>query len=95
MAAGTQPPADTEVAGERWRDALAELEYAERHEASPTEVERLADDVIAARVALFQAGVRGGWELPAFLHAALERDRRLLEEWPSPPESELATGDGR
>ena len=74
-------PADT--AGRRWRDALARLEYAERHGASAAEVERLADEVIEARVAMFQAGLSGGWQLPEFLQAALDRDRRLLEVWPA------------
>lgn len=74
-----QPSVDAEVAGERWRDALAQLEYAERHGALGADVERLADEVIEARVAMFQSGVKGGWALPAFLQSALERDRQLLE----------------
>lgn len=74
------PPADrSDGAGERWRNALAELEYAERHGAPAEEVEQLADRVIEARVAMFQSGVQGGWALPAFLRSALERDRELLE----------------
>lgn len=73
---------DPEVAGHRWRDAAARLEYAERHDAPPDEVERLADEVIEARVAMFQAGVSSGWQLPEFLQAALERDRHLLQAWP-------------
>lgn len=72
------PDADA-AAGERWRNALANLEYAERHTASPLEVERLANDVIEARVTMFQTGVQGGWALPAFLQKALDRDRELLE----------------
>ena len=83
MSSGPQPPGHPENAGERWRDAVAELDYAERHGASPAELERLAAAVIEARVELFQAGVRGGWQLPVFLRAALERDRLLLETWPS------------
>jgi hypothetical protein len=73
---------DPEAAGKRWRDAAAQLEYAERHGASADEVERLADEVIEARVAMFQAGVSSGWQLPEFLQAALERDKRLLQAWP-------------
>jgi hypothetical protein len=69
----------TPDAGERWRNALAELEYAERHEAPAAEVEELANEVIEARVAMFQSGVQGGWALPAFLRSALDRDRELLE----------------
>jgi hypothetical protein len=69
-------------AGERWRNALAELEYAERHGAHATEVEELANEVIEARVAMFQSGVQGGWALPAFLRTALDRDRELLEVAP-------------
>ena len=83
MSAGPQPPGHPEIAGERWRDAVAELDYAERHGASSAELERLAADVIEARIELFRAGVRGGWQLPAFLQAALERDRLLLETRPS------------
>jgi len=75
-------PSDPDVAGQRWRDAAARLEYAERHGAPPEEVERLSDEVIEARVAMFQAGVSSGWQLPAFLQAALERDRQLLQAWP-------------
>jgi aminoglycoside/choline kinase family phosphotransferase len=73
---------DPEVAGQRWRDAAAQLEYAERHGAPAEEVERLADEVIEARVAMFQAGVSSGWQLPEFLQSALERDRHLLQAWP-------------
>ncbi len=73
---------DAELAGQRWRDAAARLEYAERHGTPPEEVERLADEVIEARVAMFQAGVSSGWQLPEFLQAALERDRQLLQAWP-------------
>jgi aminoglycoside/choline kinase family phosphotransferase len=83
VSAGSQQSRDPEVAGERWRDAMAELEYAERHGAPAAEVERLADEVIEARVAMFQAGVSGGWQLPAFLQAALDRDRQLLKVWPA------------
>lgn len=77
----TQPLGDPEHAGQRWRDALAELEYAERHGATPDEMERLSAAVIEARVAMFQAGVNGGWQLPSFLQAALDRDRELLRIW--------------
>jgi hypothetical protein len=66
-------------AGERWRNALAELEYAERHSAPSAEVEQLANQVIEARVAMFRSGVQGGWALPAFLRSALDRDRELLD----------------
>lgn len=83
MSAGSQPSGEPAPAGQRWRDAIAELEYAERHGAAPGDVDRLADEVIEARVALFQAGVSGGWQLPEFLRAAIERDRRLLEIWPA------------
>lgn len=83
MSAGSEQSGDPDVAGKRWRDAMAELEYAERHGAPASEVERLADEVIEARVAMFQAGVSGGWQLPAFLQTALERDRLLLKVWPA------------
>jgi hypothetical protein len=79
---------DPEIAGQRWRDATAELEYAERRGAPPAEIERLAGEVIEARVAMFQAGVSGGWQLPDFLQAALDRDRQLLKVWPA---SDLGT----
>jgi hypothetical protein len=69
MSAMDQPSADADVAGERWRDALAGLEYAER----------LANEVIEARVAMFQSGVQSGWALPAFVQSALDRDRELLD----------------
>ena len=95
MSAGPQPQGHPEIAGERWRDAVAELDYAERHGASPAELERLAADVIEARVELFQAGVRGGWQLPVFLQAALERDRLLLEARPSPQPPPRAAPPGR
>ncbi len=79
MAAVEQHQAEVDAAGERWRDALAQLEYAERHGESPAEVERLANEVIEARVAMFQSGLQSGWALPAFLQTALDRDRWLLE----------------
>jgi hypothetical protein len=79
VAATDRPSGDSDVAGERWRDAIAELEYAERHGAAADDVEQLANAVIEARVAMFQAGVRGGWALPAFLQTAVDRDRLLLE----------------
>jgi len=78
IAVGDHSEADA-AAGERWRNALANLEYAERHTASSLEVERLANDVIEARVSMFQMGVQGGWALPAFLQVALARDRELLD----------------
>jgi hypothetical protein len=95
-AAGDRRP-DVAAAGERWRDALAELEYAEHHGAPPADVERLAAAVIAARIDVVQAGVRRGAELPAFLRAALERDRRLLAVPPALPYGAAApdVGDGR
>jgi hypothetical protein len=58
---------DADVAGERWRNALAELEYAERHGSSTDEVAQLAKGVIEARVAMFQAGIARGRALPAHL----------------------------
>jgi hypothetical protein len=67
-----------DLAAQRWRDALARLDYAERHKASEEEVEHLADAVIEAKVAMFQAGLVGGRPLPDFVQAALERDRALL-----------------
>jgi hypothetical protein len=79
VAAIEQSSGDSDVAGERWRDAIAQLEYAERHGAPADDVEQLAKAVIEARVAMFQAGVRGGWALPAFLQNAVDRDRLLLE----------------
>ncbi|MDQ1485597.1 MAG: hypothetical protein QOJ62_1290 [Actinomycetota bacterium] len=82
MALLHQPSGDPEVAGERWRNALAHLEYAERHGAPESEVERLADEVIEARVAMLQVGMRGGWQLPDFAQSALDRDRQLLQVWP-------------
>ena len=83
MAAIEKHQAEVDAAGERWRDALAQLEYAERHGVSSAEVERLADEVIEARVAMFQSGLQSGWALPAFLQSALDRDRRLLEVDPA------------
>lgn len=94
MAAGPQPNAEPEVAGRRWRDATAELEYAERRGAPAAEVERLASEVIEARVAMFQAGVSSGWQLPEFLHAALDRDRELLQIWLPEADSEPESGAG-
>ena len=56
-----------DVAGERWRNALAELEYAERHGSPTDEVAQLANGVIEARVAMFQAGISRSRALPAHL----------------------------
>jgi hypothetical protein len=58
---------DADVAGERWRNALAELEYAERHGSPTDEVARLVNGVIEARVAMFQAGIARGRALHAYL----------------------------
>jgi hypothetical protein len=58
---------DADVAGERWRNALAELEYAERHGSPADEVTQLAKGVIEARVAMFQAGIARRRALPAYL----------------------------
>jgi hypothetical protein len=58
---------DADVAGERWRSALAELEYAERHGSPADEVAHLAKGVIEARVAIFQAGIARGRALPRYL----------------------------
>jgi hypothetical protein len=56
---------DADVAGEHWRNALAELEYAERHGSPADEVAQLAKGVIEARVAMFQAGLARVRALPA------------------------------
>jgi hypothetical protein len=88
MAVRDQPPAaasaavvavkPTEVeagaAGEHWRNTLAELAYAQRHGSPAAELEQLANSVIEARVAMFQAGIAGGRALhvnplPAYLQA--------------------------
>lgn len=58
---------ESDVAGERWRNALAELEYAERHGSPSDEVAQLAKGVIEARVAMFQVGIARGRELPPHL----------------------------
>ncbi len=81
-----------ESAGQRWRDALAELEYAERHGAAPDEMERLSANVIEARVAMFQAEVNGGRQFPEFVKKAFDRDCELLgikqaRDTSSPPDS--------
>jgi hypothetical protein len=91
VAAIEQHQAEVDAAGERWRDALAQLEYAERHGESPAVVERLANEVIEARVAMFQSGLQSGWALPAFLQSALDRDRRLLEVDPAVLEEMVGT----
>jgi triphosphoribosyl-dephospho-CoA synthetase len=85
---------DSDVAAQRWRDALARVDYAERHKASEEEVEGLADAVIEAKVAMFQAGLVGGRPLPEFVQAALERDRALLRipSDPMMPPHSLARG---
>jgi len=57
---------DADVAGERWRNALAELEYAERHGSPTDEVAQLAKGVIEARVAMFQAGIARNRALPRY-----------------------------
>lgn len=56
---------NADVAGERWRNALAELEYAERHGSSADEVAQLSRGVIEARVAMFQAGITRHRALPS------------------------------
>jgi hypothetical protein len=61
------PAVDANAAGERWRNALAELEYAGRHGSPADEVEQLVKGVIEARVAMFQAGIARGRALPACL----------------------------
>ncbi|HEY5202087.1 MAG TPA: hypothetical protein VIJ31_14390 [Acidothermaceae bacterium] len=58
---------DADVAGERWRNALAELEYAERHGSPSDEVAQLAKGVIEARVAMFQAGIARARAVPPYL----------------------------
>ena len=58
---------DANAAGELWRNALAELEYAGRHGSPADEVEQLAQGVIEARVAMLQAGIARGRALPAYL----------------------------
>ena len=78
VTAATHPTGESDLAAQRWRDALARLDYAERHNASEEDVERLADAVIEAKVAMFQTGLLGSRPLPDFVQAALERDRALL-----------------
>jgi hypothetical protein len=58
---------DADAAGERWRNALAEHEYAERHGSPTDEVAQLAKRVIEARVAMFQAGISRARALPPYL----------------------------
>lgn len=52
---------------ERWRNALAELEYAQRHGFSADELEQLTKSVVEAREAMFQAEITRGRVLPAYL----------------------------
>ncbi len=59
-------PGDADVAGEGWRNALAALEYAERHGSPTAELDLLATRVTEARVAMFQAAVAGNRALPAY-----------------------------
>ncbi|HEY5049860.1 MAG TPA: hypothetical protein VII50_03100 [Acidothermaceae bacterium] len=59
-----------DIAGERWRNALAELEYAKRHGSPADEVEQLVNGVIEARVAMFHAGIARHRALPAYLSPA-------------------------
>ena len=61
---------DAGAVGERWRNALAELDYAERHGSTAAEVEQYARGVVEARVALFQAGIARRRALPANLSIA-------------------------
>jgi hypothetical protein len=56
---------DADAAGERWRNALAEHEYAERHGSSADEVAQLAKRVIEARIAMFQAKLSRARVTPA------------------------------
>jgi hypothetical protein len=77
VAAATHPTGESDLAAQRWRDALARLDYAERHRAPEDEIENLANAVIEAKVAMFHAGL-GNRPLPDFVQAALERDRALL-----------------
>jgi hypothetical protein len=58
---------DADASGERWRNALAELDYAERHGSPADEVEQLANGVIEARVAMFHTGLARARALPAYL----------------------------
>jgi hypothetical protein len=85
---------ESDLAAQRWRDALARLDYAERHKASEEEIEGLADAVIEAKIAMFQAGLVGGRTLPDFVQVALERDRALLRipVDPTMPPQDLARG---
>ncbi len=65
-----RPVIDVEAAGEGWRNALAELEYAERHGSTAAEVEQFAKGVVEARVAMFEAGIARHRALPANLSTA-------------------------
>ncbi len=57
---------DADGAGERWRNALAELDYAKRHGSPADEVAQLAKIVIEARVAMFHAGLARVRALPTY-----------------------------
>ena len=70
VAPAGRPVIDAEAAGEGWRTALAELEYAERHGSTAAEVEQFAKGVVEARVAMFEAGIARHRGLPANLSAA-------------------------
>jgi hypothetical protein len=58
---------NADAAGERWRNALAELEYAGRHGSPADEVAQLSKGVIEARVAMFHAGIARGRVLPSYV----------------------------
>jgi hypothetical protein len=72
------PTGESDLAVRRWRDALARLDYAERHNAPEDDIEKLANAVIEAKVAMYQAGLLAHRALPDFVQAALDRDRALL-----------------
>ncbi|HTC68398.1 MAG TPA: hypothetical protein VK662_02420 [Acidothermaceae bacterium] len=58
----------------RWRRASAKLTEAERRAPYSLEVDDIADEVIAARLALTQAGVR---DIDALAERAEGQDRQL------------------
>jgi hypothetical protein len=56
------------------------LSEAERDGATPGEILRLCDEVIARRLQLQMLRIQCGWSAPAELVTQMDRDRELLEQ---------------
>jgi hypothetical protein len=74
------PPSRSDVPFRRWQAAVANLTESERRAPHGIEADRLAEEVIAARLALTKARIADGWQPHDGALARARADELLISE---------------